>query len=101
MGTLFDDDEDVEVASSRSRLSRRGSASSGASRPPSSGSEGMFDGYYDLDKDDLDDEDEAEDLPAKTSVPSQSSKQRTQVVPRKRDAALKSEVRSLFNTCFV
>ena len=100
MGTLFDDDEDIEIASSRSLLSRRGSASSGASRPPSSGSEGMFDGYYDLDKDDLDDEDDAEELPAKTSVPSRSSKQRTQG-PRKRDAALKSEVCSLFNSCFV
>ena len=104
MGSLFDDDEDVEIASSRSLLSRRYSASSGASRPPTSESEGAFDGYYDLDKDEVDDEDEAEELPAKTSVPSRSStKQRTQVTGglRKRDAALKSEVRSLFISSFV
>ena len=72
--------------------------------PPTSESEGAFDGYYDLDKDEVDDEDEAEELPAKTSVPSRSStKQRTQVTGglRKRDAALKSEVHSLFISFFV
>ena len=51
----------------------------------------MFDGYYDLDKDD---EDDGEELPAKTSVTSRSSKQPTGGL-RKRDAALMSEVRPL------
>ena len=57
----------------------------------------MFDGYYDLDKDD---EDDVEELPAKTS---RSSKQPTRVTGglRKRDAALMSEVHSLFIGSFV
>ena len=57
----------------------------------------MFDGYYDLDKDD---EDDVEELPAKTS---RSSKQPTRVTGglRKRDAALVSEVHSLFIGSFV
>ena len=57
----------------------------------------MFDGYYDLDKDD---EDDGEELPAKTSVTSRSSKQPTGGL-RKHDAALMSEVRSLFISSFV
>ena len=59
--------------------------------------------YYDLDNDENDDEDEAEELPAKISAPSQSSKQPTQVTGglRKHDAALMSEVHSLFISSFV
>jgi hypothetical protein len=91
------------MASTRSRdsrLNRRYSASSGASRPPTSESEGIFDGHYDLGEDEIDDKDDTEELPTRTSVSSRSSKRRpTQV--SKRDAALKSEVRSLFNFFFV
>ena len=74
-------------------------------RPPTSESENMFqvDSYYDLDNDENDDEDEAEELPAKISAPSRSSKQPTQVTGglRKHDAALMSEVHSLFISSFV
>jgi hypothetical protein len=61
----------------------------------------MFDGHYDLGDDENDDEDDAEELPVRTSIPSRSSKQRTQVGLSKRDAVLKSEVRSLFNNFLV
>jgi hypothetical protein len=57
----------------------------------------MFDGHYDLG----DDEDDAKELPVRTSVLSRSSKQCTQVGLSKRDAVLKSEVRSLFYSFFV
>jgi len=87
---LFDDDEDVEVVSSTRSHSRRHSASSGASRPPTSESEGMFDGRY------VDDEDDAEELPAK--IPRSSKQRSTRVGQSKRDAALKSEVRLLFKS---
>ena len=90
MGSLFDNDEDVEIASTRSCRSRHYSASSGASQPPTSESEGMFDGRYGEDGDD--DEDDAKELPARTSVRPQPSKPSAWVNLSKRDAALKSEV---------
>ncbi|PPR00388.1 hypothetical protein CVT26_009669 [Gymnopilus dilepis] len=53
---LFDNDDGVEMASIRSGLS-----SSEVSRPPTSESEGMFDGLHDQD----DDDDEEEEAPRK------------------------------------
>jgi hypothetical protein len=92
VGSLFDNDEDVEIASTRSRRtgSRHDSVSSRASRPLTSESDGMFG----LGEDEVDDEENAEELPPR------SSKQRTRVSLSKRDAALKSEVRSLLNISF-
>ena len=61
------------MASTRSRdsrLNRLYSASSGALRTPTSESEGIFDGHYDLGEDKIDDKDDTEELPARTSVPS-------------------------------
>lgn len=101
VSTLFDDDEDVEIASTRSHRSRRYSASSGASRPITSESEGMFDSQYGMNEDEVDEEDDAEELPARMSVPPRSSKQRNRVGQSKREAALKSEVSSLLNSSFV
>jgi hypothetical protein len=99
VGSLFDDDQDVEIASIRSHRSRGYSASSGASRPPTSESDGIFDGQYGLG------EDEGDDEGGDAELSSRPSKQRTRVASRvglsKRDAALKSEVRSFFNSSFV
>ena len=78
MGSLFDDDQDVEIASTKSHRSRR-SASSGASQPATSESDGIFDSLYGLGEDEGEDEGgDAEPLPARP----RSSKQRTQVTSR-------------------
>jgi hypothetical protein len=64
---LFDDDnDDIEMASIKSRRSRYRSSSE-ASRPPTSESEGAFDVHTDDDDDD--------ELPAQVSTSSQKSKQ--------------------------
>ena len=54
-----------------------------------------------MNEDEVDEEDDAEELPARMSVPPQSSKQRNRVGQSKREAALKSEVSSLLNSSFV
>jgi hypothetical protein len=67
VATLFDNDDDVVIASSiKSRRSRHGS-SSDASRPPTSESEGVFDANEDNEDDD--------EFPAHISTSSQKSKQ--------------------------
>ena len=65
--TLFDDDDndDIEMASIKSRRSRHGSSSE-ASRPPTSESEGVFDVNEDNDDDD--------EFPAHVSTSSQKYK---------------------------
>ena len=65
--TLFDDDNNIEIASIKSHCSRHG-ASSEASRPPTSESEGVFD----VDEDNEDDD----EFPAHISTSLQKSKQR-------------------------
>ena len=72
---LFDDNLDVEVASTSSRYS----ASSGVSQPATSESEGFLDRYH------LDDEDD-DDKKLNTSIAKKENKL------KKRDDALKSEV---------
>ena len=48
---LFNDNDDIEMASIKSRCSRHGSSSE-ASRPPTSESEGIFDANDDDDNED-------------------------------------------------
>jgi hypothetical protein len=81
---------DVEIISTRSRYS----ASSGVSRPATSESEGLFDDrYYLEDKEGDEDEDEKYD---DDEVPAQLSNKKVSASKKKRDDALKSEVRVLF-----
>lgn len=101
--SLFDDDndDDIEMASIKSRHSRHGSSSE-ASRPPTSKSEGVFDVNDDNDNDN-------EFLP-QVSAPSLKSKQpkpaqvNTCIISplfqrvSKRDVVLKGEVSS---TCLI
>ena len=75
---LFDDDLDVEVASTRSHYS----ASSGVSRPATSKSEGFLDRYH-LDNEDDDDE----------KLNASIAKKENKLASKKKcDDALKSEV---------
>jgi len=68
---LFENDNDVEIASSRSHRSRRDSSSE-ASRPPTSESEGMFDDPGDSGEEEVDDDDE--DFPRQVSRGTNQSK---------------------------
>lgn len=115
--SLFENDNDVEIASSRSHRSRRDSSSE-ASRPPTSESEGMFDDPRDSGEEEVD---EDGDFPRHVSVRSRGSNtsksSRVSILhtyyfidvllillpqrPSKRDAALNAEVyplRSCFST---
>ena len=67
--SLFENDNNVEIASSRSHRSRQDSSSE-ASRPPTSDSEGMFDNPGDSGEEEVDDND---DFPRRVSVSSRSS----------------------------
>ena len=67
--SLFKNDNNVEIASSRSRRSQQDSSSE-ASRPLTSDSEGMFDDPGDSGEEEVDDDD---DFPQCVSVSSHSS----------------------------
>jgi hypothetical protein len=72
VASLFDDDNDLEIAATKSDRSRRGSSSE-ASRPPTSESEGMFDDMAgDSGKEEVDNDD---NFPAHVSTSSRGSKQ--------------------------
>ncbi|KAF8803277.1 hypothetical protein BYT27DRAFT_7260312, partial [Phlegmacium glaucopus] len=86
--SLFDDDNDVEITTTKSDCSQQWS-SSDASRPPTSESEGMFDDRGDSGEGEADDDD---DLPQHIFTSSRGSNwSKSGQRPCKRDAALNAE----------
>ncbi|KAF8808311.1 hypothetical protein BYT27DRAFT_7241718 [Phlegmacium glaucopus] len=85
---LFDNDNGVKIASSRSHRSR-GDSSSEASQPPTSESEGMFDDPGNSGEEEVDDD---SNFPRHVSVSSRGSNvSKSGQRPSKRDAALNAE----------